>query len=56
MCIRDRSGDGSLLGDVEFRGAGYSLASGAYSGIVSSSEHTAVGKDVTLAPPYTWRP
>jgi len=50
------SGDATLLGDVELRGAGFAMTSGKYSGIVSASERTAVGQDVTTAPPYTWRP
>ena len=45
-----------MLGDVEFRGVGFAMSSGAYSGIVSSSEHTALGKEVTTPPPYSWRP
>jgi hypothetical protein len=47
---------GTLYGDVEFRGANFSLASGSYSGIVSSSEHASAGPEVTMAPPYSWRP
>jgi hypothetical protein len=50
------SGNATLYGDVEFRGASFSTSSGSYSGIVSSTEHTAVGKEVTLPPPYAWRP
>ena len=50
------SGSATLYGDVEFRGQGFSISSGSYSGIVSSTEHTAVGSEVTTAPPYTWRP
>lgn len=50
------AGNATLYGDVEFRGMGYALSSGAYSGIVSSSEHADVGMEVTPPPPYTWRP
>jgi hypothetical protein len=32
------------------------MSSGSYSGIVSSTEHAAVGTEVTTAPLYTWRP
>lgn len=49
------AGNATLLGDVELRGADYALDSGAYSGIVSESEHADVGDDATPAPPYTWR-
>lgn len=48
-------GSATLLGDVELRGQGFALQSGAYSGIVSDSEHADVGDDVSLPPPYTWR-
>ncbi|HKP62612.1 MAG TPA: DUF6055 domain-containing protein, partial [Polyangiales bacterium] len=50
------AGNATLYGDVEFRGASFSMSSGSYSGIVSSSEHTAVAKEVTQPPPYAWRP
>jgi hypothetical protein len=50
------SGNATLYGDVELRGAGFALTSGSYAGIVSSAEHTAVGTEVTAAPPYAWRP
>jgi hypothetical protein len=50
------AGDATLLGDVELRGAGFAMSEGAYSGIVSATENTAVGKDVTTPPPDAWRP
>jgi hypothetical protein len=50
------SGNATLYGDVEFRGQGFSPSSGSYSGIVSATENTAVGTEVTVAPPYKWRP
>lgn len=50
------AGNATLLGDVEYRGAGFAVTSGSYSGIVSASENTAVGKDITTPPPYSWRP
>ena len=48
-------GNATLYGDVELRGQGFSLTSGAYSGIVSASEHADVGTEVTQPPPYAWR-
>lgn len=49
------SGSASLVGDVEFRGQGYDRSSGTCSGFVDSS--TCVNaSEVTVAPPYTWRP
>jgi len=32
------------------------MTHGAYSGIVSITENTDVGEDMTTPPPYTWRP
>ena len=46
----------SLIGDVEYRGANFSLATGTCSGFVDSATCTAPGTDSTPAPPYTWRP
>jgi hypothetical protein len=48
------AGDATLLGDVELRGQDFALNAGAYSGIVSETEHADVGDDVTPPPPYTW--
>jgi hypothetical protein len=49
------SGSASLIGDVEFRGQGYDRSSGTCSGFVDSS--TCVNaSEVTVAPPYLWRP
>ena len=56
----DQGGQGlagaSLIGDVEFRGQGFSLASGTCSGYVDNATCTGPGTDSTPAPPYTWRP
>jgi hypothetical protein len=46
---------GSLVGDVEYRGAGLSRNSGTCSGFVDNMTCTAPGDDATPAPPYTWR-
>ncbi len=46
---------GTLIGDVEYRGQGYSRASGTCSGFVDSATCVAPGTDNTPAPPYTWR-
>jgi hypothetical protein len=52
------SGSALLYGDVEFRGEGYSLASGACSGFVDSATCVPGGTsvtEVTAEGPYTWR-
>lgn len=46
---------GTLIGDVEYRGAGLSRSSGTCSGFVDASTCVAPGTDATPRPPYTWR-
>jgi hypothetical protein len=46
---------GTLIGDVEYRGAGLSRASGTCSGFVDSGTCISPGTDATPAPPYDWR-
>ena len=46
---------GTLVGDVELRGANYT-PSGTCSGFVDSTTCVAPGTDATPAAPYTWRP
>jgi hypothetical protein len=46
---------GTLIGDVEYRGDGYSRSSGTCAGFVDSSTCVAPGTDTTPAPPYAWR-
>lgn len=46
---------GTLIGDVEYRGAGLDRSSGVCAGFVDSSTCVAPGSDVTPAPPYAWR-
>ncbi|MGE5783188.1 MAG: DUF6055 domain-containing protein [Myxococcales bacterium] len=46
---------GSLIGDVEYRGASLKRTSGTCSGFVDSSTCLAPGADNTPAPPYAWR-
>ena len=46
---------GSLIGDVEYRGAGLSRSSGTCSGFVDSGTCLSPGSDATPAPPYAWR-
>jgi hypothetical protein len=47
---------GTLLGDIEYRGANLSESSGSYCGFVDNTiSSNCTGVDVTAAPPYTWR-
>lgn len=51
------SGTAQLLGDLEFRGANQTEASGSYCGFVDNTiTSNCTGADVTVAPPYAWRP
>jgi hypothetical protein len=51
------SGTAQLIGDLEYRGVGLNKSSGTYFGFVDSSTPAASNTtDVTLAPPYAWRP
>jgi hypothetical protein len=50
------SGTARLFGDVEYRGANLNRNSGSFYGFVDSATASATINDVTLAPPYTWRP
>jgi Family of unknown function (DUF6055) len=48
---------GTLLGDIEYRGANLTEASGSYCGFVDNTiTSNCTGGDVTTPPPYTWRP
>jgi hypothetical protein len=46
---------GNLVGDVEYRGANFSLASGTCAGFVDDATCVAPGTDATPKPPYAWR-
>lgn len=50
------SGSARLYGDVEYRGAGLHKSSGSYYGFVDDATGSATIDDVTIAPPYAWRP
>lgn len=50
------SGTATLYGDVELRGSGLGLSSGAYCGFVDAATASQSIADVTVAPPYGWRP
>jgi hypothetical protein len=50
------SGTARLFGDVEYRGANLNRNSGSFYGFVDSATASATINDVTVAPPYTWRP
>jgi hypothetical protein len=45
----------SLIGDVEYRGVGFSRSTGTCSGFVDEATCLAPGNDTTPLPPYTWR-
>lgn len=46
---------GTLVGDVEYRGANLSLSSGTCSGFVDNATCLAPGDDATPLPPYAWQ-
>ena len=51
------SGTAQVIGDVEYRGQGFSETSGTYYGFVDSTIQAATSTtDVTIAAPYAWRP
>jgi hypothetical protein len=50
------SGTARLFGDVEYRGAGLNRNSGSFYGFVDANTASATINDVTIAPPYAWRP
>lgn len=50
------SGTAHLYGDVEYRGTGMTKATGSYSGIVEQNTSSMNIDDVTVPPPYSWRP
>ena len=50
------SGTARLFGDVEYRGQGTNRSSGSFYGFVDGSTPSATINDVTVAPPYSWRP
>jgi hypothetical protein len=48
---------GTLLGDIEYRGANLTETSGSYCGFVDNTiASNCTGADVTAPAPYTWRP
>ena len=49
------SGSARLFGDVEFRGQGFTKATGSYSGFVDSTIASETISDITAASPYAWR-
>ncbi len=50
------SGSAKLIGDIEYRGQGINKSSGVYYGFVDEMITATTEADLTLAPPYTWRP
>jgi hypothetical protein len=51
------SGNASLVGDIEYRGAGTNKSSGTYFGFVDPASPAAGNTtDVTVPPPYLFRP
>jgi len=51
------SGTAVILGDVEYRGANLTETSGTFCGFVENTiTSNCAGADVTVAPPYVWRP
>ena len=51
------SGTAQIVGDVEYRGQGFSETSGTYYGFIDNTIKPATNTtDVTTAGPYTWRP
>jgi len=51
------SGTAVILGDVEYRGANLTETSGSFCGFVDNTiSSNCTGADVTVAPPYVWRP
>ncbi len=50
------SGTARLYGDVEYRGQGTNLNLGSYFGIVDANTPSSAIDEVTVAPPYAWRP
>ncbi len=51
------SGTASLIGDIECRGQSVTKSSGTYCGMVEAATTGATNTtDVTVAPPYVWRP
>ena len=50
------SGSASLIGDIEFRGVGFTESAGTFYGFVDNTIKAATSTtDVTMAGPYTWR-
>jgi hypothetical protein len=50
------SGSASLIGDIEFRGVGFTETAGTFYGFVDNTIAAATNTtDVTMAGPYTWR-
>jgi hypothetical protein len=50
------SGTARLYGDVEYRGQGLNRNAGSFYGYVDTATASEAITDVTLPPPYTWRP
>lgn len=51
------SGTAQLIGDIEYRGVSATKSSGTYFGFVEPTTPAATNTaDVTVAPPYAWRP
>ena len=51
------SGTSVLLGDIEYRGVNLTETSGSYCGFVDNTiSSNCTGADVTVPPPYVWRP
>jgi hypothetical protein len=50
------SGTARLFGDVEYRGQGLNKSSGSFYGFVDNATQSQTINDVTVAPPYAWRP
>jgi hypothetical protein len=50
------SGSARLYGDVEYRGQGLNRDAGDFYGFVDATTASEPIQEVTLPPPYTWRP
>jgi len=50
------SGSARLYGDVEYRGQGLNRDAGSFYGYVDTATASEAITDVTLPPPYAWRP
>jgi len=50
------SGSAVLYGDIEYRGASLNRSSGSFYGFVDANTESAEIVDLTIPPPYAWRP